>query len=624
VSKAAAWLATLATCGGTVLVFLLYLPALQAPFLVPKFAALEMSAAIGLVAFALRRAATARPRWARRPAAAAWLVLATTAIAWAASCCGALGAPYALDAMARWVALFGMACAASVVDDAGGRWRVLEAVTVAAAAVAGIGLLQHVEALPLAIPIISTPGSTFGNRNQAAEAIAMALPFGVRAAASSPRREARAGLAVAVVVELLFLGATRTRGAWIGAACGLGTLGWLARARLSRSRIVVAIAAILVAAAAASIPGRFNPRDAGDAKRYAGVAEVIEESLDTRATALRTRLGIWRRTVDMIREHPVFGVGPGNWPVAFPLHAEPDALLDGVLTATRAPRQAHDDLLERAAETGVLGLFALGALAVAVAGAARRRLATGDDDARSAAAASIASLIALVAIGVGSFPLEMPATLAIAGISMGFIVGEAPGEDDARRESPARAPTLVQLGAVAATFLVLVCAAVRAERDLRGSRWLGVAERAMRRDRGATGAPEALGALENAVAATPSSVRAELRTAQVLLREGRSLDSALAARRALAIEPNAPKAWTALAAAELDARDATAARRDADRALGLFADDPFALHVRAQAARDQGDLDAATADLAHLGALADHCADADTRRVARALLSAGD
>jgi O-antigen ligase len=619
VSRASAWLATLATCVGTVLVFLLYLPALQAPFLVPKFAALEISASLGLVAFALHRMATGRPRWRRSMAAAAWLVLATTGVAWAAACRGVLGAPYGADAMARWVALFGMACAASVVDDTGARWRVLEAITIAAAAVAGIGLLQHVEVLPLAIPVISTPGSTFGNRNLAAEAIAAALPFGVRAAASSPKREAQATLAAAVLVELLFLGATRTRGAWIGAACGLAVLALLGRARLSRTAIVVGSAAIVAAAAAASFPGHFNPRDAGDTKRYAGVVDVIEEGLDTRSTALRTRIGIWRRTADMIVEHPILGVGPGNWPVAFPLHAEPDALRDGVVTATRAPRQAHDDLLERTAETGAVGLLAIGALVVAIALAARRRLASGDDDARSAAAAAIASLVALAAIGVGSFPLEMPATIAIAGIAIGFVAGEAPGEDHVRAANRTR-PVFM----LAAGILALLCAGARAERNLRGNWWLGIAERAMHRDRSAAGASEALVALERARAATRSSVRAELRTAQVLLRERRSAESALAAQRALAIEPNAPKAWAALAAAELDSGDAVAARRDADHALRLFADDPFALDLRARSARDAGDLDGAHADLTHLRALADGCNDPDTRRVARALVAGGE
>ena len=42
-----------------------------------------------------------------------------------------------------------------------------------------IGLLQHLRLLPLPIPTISVPGSTFGNRNVAAEAVAMAIPFGL-------------------------------------------------------------------------------------------------------------------------------------------------------------------------------------------------------------------------------------------------------------------------------------------------------------------------------------------------------------------------------------------------------------------------------------------------------------
>ena len=92
---------------------------------------------------------------------------------------------------------------------------------------------------------------------------------------------------------------------------------------------------------------------------------------------MRTRLGLWRRTVAMSAEHPLLGVGPGNWPVAFPRYAEPGAMRDGVLTATRAPRQAHDDLLERLAETGIPGLLALGLLGASTATAARRRLARG-------------------------------------------------------------------------------------------------------------------------------------------------------------------------------------------------------------------------------------------------------
>lgn len=617
--EAAAGLATLATAGGALLVLLLYVPALQAPFLVPKFAALEIAASIGLLAFALRRAATGGPRWTRGLAAGAWLVLATTVVSWVAASRGPLGAPYAVDAMARWGALSGMACAASVVEEAGARWRVFEAIGIASGAVAAIGLLQHIDMLPLAIPIISTPGSTFGNRNPAGEAMAMALPLGVVAARRS-KGEARAVMVTSVVLELLFLGATRARGAWIGAACGLAVLAWSSRARLSRASVAAALAAVVAAAAAAAIPGRFNPRDAGDAKRYARVVEVLEEGLDTRSTALRTRLGLWRRTVSMIADHPLLGVGPGNWPVAFPRYAEPGATRDGVLTATLGPRQAHDDPLERLAETGPLGLLALGVLGVGAAMAARRRLAAVDEDVRDGAQAAVASLVALGAISLASFPLEMPATIALAGIALGFLACETRPRD---REGRAR-PAAWRIAATTGVALTAACfvagAAIRAQRAVRASRWLGVAEHAMHVDRGPAGAAAALAALQGSLAAAPTNFRAELRTSQMLLRESRPVEAARAARDALAIEPYAPDAWTALAGADLEAGDPATARRDADEALRLLEDDPLGLSLRARAALRQGDREAAEADQVHLRALADHADDVETSRAARDLL----
>src|SRR5205823_2096188 len=131
-------------------------------------------------------------------------------------------------------------------------------------------------------------------------------------------------------------------------------------------------------------------------------------------------LGLWRRTVTMVRDHLWAGVGPGNWPVYFPRYAEPGASRDGVLSATTAPRQAHDDLLERAAETGLVGLGALLVLGAGVATSARRRLAV--EGARTSAAAASGALVALVGAGVTGFPLEMPATLALGGLALGLVV----------------------------------------------------------------------------------------------------------------------------------------------------------------------------------------------------------
>jgi hypothetical protein len=316
----------------------------------------------------------------------------------------------------------------------------------------------------------------------------------------------------------------------------------------------------------------------------------------------------------MVAEHPWAGVGPGNWPVVFPRYAEPGATRDGVLSATRAPRQVHDDLLERAAETGLPGLLALGVLVAGVIKAARRRLRDGDDGTRMTAAASAGALVGLGVISLASFPLEMPGTLALGGLALGLVATEAP-----LVAPDARSPALAR-GAVAAALALVLCAAVRAERSVRSSRWLGAAERSMHRDPGTAGAVEALACLDAALDAEPVDYRAHLRVAQMLLREHRADEAALAARGALSIERYAPGGWATLASAELASGDAGGARRDASQALALLEDYPFALQLRSRAAEMQGDTASARADRDHLRALANGAGEPDAARAARALL----
>jgi len=621
-------LASLACCGAALLVLLLFKPALQAPFLVPKFAALEVTASIGVIAFALRRTVGRGLRWTGWITAGVAFVLVTGAVAAAIAATRPDGAPYAVAAIARWGGLFGLACGASVLDDAPGeRRRLIETITIAAAAVAALGLLQHLDVAPFPIPVISKPGSTFGNRNGGAEAMAMAMPFGLAAAMGAKQRVVRSGMFVALALELLYLAVTRTRGAWLGGGCGLAMAVWLAKPRWSRASVAAGIVAVVAAGAAAALPGRFNPYDVGDRKRHSGVIQVLEEGLDSRSTALRTRFGLWRRSLSMVREYPWFGVGPGNWPVVFPRYAEPGATRDGVLSASLAPRQAHNDYLERAAETGLPGLAALGLLGAGAGVAVRRRLRTGDVDTRASAGAAGASMVALAVLSIASFPFEMPAPIALAGLALGMVAvdarrSEGSADDVAAHGAKVRpvawAPAVIGLA-------LLAGAVVRAERSVRSSRWLGAAERAMSREaeEGGASTDEAWDALNHALAVEPQDFRAQLRMAQVLVREHRSVEASRAALRALDLEPYSPNAWGALAAAELDSGDYEAAQRDATKGLTLLSDYPLGLDVRSKAAEKLGHTVTAQADRARLGDLAADPSNNHTAREARALLSTG-
>jgi O-antigen ligase len=621
-------LALLACCGAVLVVLLIFKASLQAPFLVPKFAALEVTASLGFVAFALRRASTGRPTWTVAMTAGVALVLVTTVLAAVVAATRPLGAPYGVGALARWGCLFGLACAASVLDDVPDeRQRVLETITITAAAVAAIGLLQHIDRLPLFIPVLSRPGSTFGNRNQAAELMAMALPFGLSAAVGARPGAVRGAMLGSVALELVFLAVTRTRGAWLGGACGLLTAVILLRPRWSRLSIVAALVAVSVAVLAAALPGRVNPYDVGDRKRYSGVLQVLEEGFDAHSTALKTRLGLWRRSLAMVREHPIVGIGPGNWPVLFPRYAEPGATCDGVLSATLAPREAHNDFFERVAETGFLGLTALGILFAGAMSNVRGRLRSAHRGTRVSAAGAGGALVALAALSLTSFPFEMPATIALSGLALGMIAAadrRAPafGEDDTQtglassrwKHALDWAMAIVGLGLAAS-------AGVRAERSVRSSGCLGSAERAMARERRwSGGTAEALEALECALRAQPDNFRARLDYAQALARDHRSAESGDAARKALTIEPYSPNAWAALAAAELDSEDFTSALRDGTQALTLLNDYPFALQIRSRAAERLGDAQQAIADRKRLDEIAARPDNDDTTRAARELL----
>ncbi len=597
-------LAAGATCAAALGVPLLFVRALEAPFVVPKLALLELTALAGFLALGLHLRRGGGPALARPVALGAALVLASTAAAWLVAAAGPAGAPHAGAAFARWVALFGLAAGAAVLAADPARRRALpETVVAAAAAVSAIGLWQHLDLTPLPIPVISAPGATFGNRNLAAELVAMSLPFALALLAGARRARrppaVRAALLAGLALQLAYLGATRARGAWLGALAGLLTWLLLARPQLSRRAAALGLLGALAAAAAAIVPGALNPQHVHDEKRFGSALAVARASLDPQSVALRSRLGLWTRTLAMWQAHPVWGVGPGNWPVFFPRHAEPGATADQVLTPSLAPRQAHDDLLERAAETGLVGLAALLALAAGAVVSTRRRLRSPEPEVRASTAAAAAALAALAGAGLTGFPLEMPATLALAGLALGLVGAATPGANPstarAGSDVPALAPpaypgtpSLLGPAVLVLGALLVPIAVLRAERQVRGSYELGRAERALRGGAPAEAAARALPHLERARAATPAGFRIELRLALALLRQDRPAEAAAAARRALAVEPWSPNAWTMLAVAQLAAREPSAARDSARRALALLADYPLALATEARAAEALG------------------------------------
>ena len=541
---------------------------------------------------------------------------------------GAPGAPYASVELIRIGAMFGVAVGAAFAAraDARNARRLCEAIQASAGLVALIGLCQHLRLSPLPIPSISVPGSTFGNRNVAAEAVAMAIPFGfgllgfgeTTGPAPSPSR--RRTIALFLVLEIGYLAVARARGAWLGGALGIGVFFALRRPLLSRATRGAVAAVALLAVAGAVVPGRWTAHDSLDVKRFQPATRVVRDAVDPSSPVARTRLALWRRTWALYRSQPLAGIGVGNFPVLFPLYAEPNATEDGVLSPTAVPRRAHDDLLERLAETGPFGLAALlalyaalGAAAVRRVRAARRAALPGDGD---TAAACAGSLAAFVGCGLTGFPFAMPATVYLFGVAAGLLAAEVPPETElaattATAVEPRLRPRRLVLAPIAVGLTVLVT--WWSTHRLEASYFIARFDAALRAGDTPADAERALPFLARADRATPGDFQVALRASAAELQAGHPPEAGAAAGRALEVEPYSANAWEALARARLAAGDPHGAAEAADRALGILHDYPGALATRAQAAGRLGD--AATADgaRARLSALA--VTDDDARRL---------
>ncbi|MCI0434212.1 MAG: O-antigen ligase family protein [Gemmatimonadetes bacterium] len=236
------------------------------------------------------------------------------------------------------------------------------------------------------------PGGTFGNRNFLAHLLAIATPALVFSCLLARRRTAAlmslAGLMLVAGTVVL----TRSRAAWLGLACGLAvtTLGIVvARRRLSphhqdshdegphrdplRARLLRMAAALVAGVLLATLlPNRLEWRsDSPYSETLAGLANYREGSG-------RGRLVQYQNTLELVRESPVPGKGPGNWFIHYPRVTAPgDPAFAGADPIPTNPWPSSDwiaFLAERGIPGTLLLLFAGGTAALT----AVYRLWTGD------------------------------------------------------------------------------------------------------------------------------------------------------------------------------------------------------------------------------------------------------
>jgi O-antigen ligase len=253
-----------------------------------------------------------------------------------------------------------LVCATLVLSSDKRATRLLtKAMLISGGLLATIGVCQYYGIAFTDIPGNGMPAGTMANKNLLASIVCMALPFGLYATLRFDRAWSIVGfLEVMLSFWVILLG--QTRASWVALTLAASVviplyIIWLFRSGLSpasRSQalkrlLAVAVVALLIVLGAVS----GSILRSGQDSIFARVKSIITHQ----DNSSQERLALWSKSWQLFKQHPLSGVGIGNWKVVCP----------GLgLTRTNAEtgdvyfQQPHNDYLWVLTETGVFGLTA--------------------------------------------------------------------------------------------------------------------------------------------------------------------------------------------------------------------------------------------------------------------------
>jgi O-antigen ligase len=221
---------------------------------------------------------------------------------------------------------------------------------------------NSVRFLPDGREIIYAVSGLMGYKNGYASSLMLMLPFTAYVAFTRTGWW-RAGSLISIVLTLIMLIMLATRAVWVGLLVSgfmVFILVWFFRDKLevskSRVRIMLVTGLVLFALIGAGLleGGRFT---------HSPLLKKMGSVVRPGASNNHFRLGIWKITTKMALDHPVTGVGPGNWQIMIPEYYRKIRLKDKEVNWI-AP---HNDFLWIWSEKGFIGLFLyLGMIALTV------------------------------------------------------------------------------------------------------------------------------------------------------------------------------------------------------------------------------------------------------------------
>jgi Flp pilus assembly protein TadD/O-antigen ligase len=319
-----------------------------------------------------------------------------------------------------------------------------------AAVVSGIGVLQYLNLGFMWIPTNGNPSATFGYRNFAAMYLVAAIPFCAvnLLRATRPWQVGLAGIATAL--STLFMIYTRTRGAWVGLVGGTAALVVLVAVIPAARKAIIAatsqskrskLAAIGATACLLIIAGAIEPQFVGTGlQRFDEKKTDITTTLSSIVTQAgdRGRVKMWKRSLPLIWDHALLGVGPGHWEYAYPKYDH-----GTMLRPDSSPKRPHNDYLWIAGEHGVPALVAFLCFLALTAITGIRTLRRGVERDVLIVSAAGAAAIGVCLHALFSFPKEQPQAIIFLYLAAGMIMRRSSSRAQGVRALPVAAAVSV-------------------------------------------------------------------------------------------------------------------------------------------------------------------------------------
>jgi O-antigen ligase len=411
--------------------------------------------------------------------------------------------------------------AARRVGSFGGYRPLLLAAAIATVAAAVLSLVQAYGVQSVWFSLTRAPGGTFGNRNFVAHFCAIGLPALVCCTVTARSAVGTAVGACGTILVTATLVLTRTRAAWLAILASavvllvpllLSRRHWSGRGFGGRA-VRVALAAGAGGIVAIAIPNALNWRS--DSPYLESARGLVDYS----SGSGRGRVAQYRNSLRMAADNPLFGVGPGNWPVHYPGFAPPD---DRSLSADgmAANPWPSSDWVAHLSERGIVATMALlGVFASLFIGGCLRWRELGNPEIILAKLALLGTVTVTMVVSAFDAVLLLAAPAMLAWCVLGAVSGVS---RRGRVLSLSRRTWGLALGAVVAITAV---SAVRST-----TQWVALAS---------VGTGGSRAGWIAAAAWDPGSYRINLRVAEIERARGRCAVARGYARQALDLFPHA-------------------------------------------------------------------------------------